>query len=192
MADNSYLLTEAIGEVVKRMRRVKGGNNLEVPHYMYGHRLDINRQLTAKDGNKDLKYKKYPLVALRLNTDEEIDNGYNTANVDLVIVASTNLNYNSVERQQKVIKPVLIPLYNRLLLEIGNSGLFSWGEGGKVPKHTRRICYFWGIEGKEGVIANIFNDPLDAIEIRMKLKLSDKCIESYGRYFTAEFSKEFN
>jgi len=187
------IVTDAIGFVVQRMRRVKGSDNLLTPYYMYGHRLDINHQLTDKDNDAKLKYQKYPLIALRLNVDESINNGLNEVDLDIAIVDMTDPKYNSIERMEKVIKPILIPLYNRFIKELGNSGLFSWANDSDIPKHKRRLCPYWGVPDKNGVIANIFNDPLDAIEItNLKLILSDRCFDSSGRIFSKEFSNEFN
>jgi hypothetical protein len=51
------------------------------------------------------------------------------------------------------------------------SGMFTWTGDLLTPPHTKIDRPYWGVSQGEGNAANIFSDPLDAIEI-VNLKLS--------------------
>lgn len=154
-------IQDDIGTVVAAMR--DGG---DVPYYMYGHRLEIARALKAKDSNPEEKNAKYPLIALRFDIPESEDGGYvQYKDINIIIVDFTNKNYSAAERFTNVIKPVLVPLYDKFMLELRNSGLFTWPNYQKLPKHQRIFRPFWGTPGEERNEKYIFSDPLDAIEI---------------------------
>lgn len=152
-------------------------NILLMPFYDYGHRQEIANKLTAKDSeDAPFKYQKYPLIALRLDTEEERDGKMIHFNLNIAIIASTDPLYSSNERYDKVFKPVLYPIYSEFIRLLGEIGLFTWGNGQIEPPHTKIDRLYWGTAGSEGNESNIFNDSLDAIEI-LNLKLSQpiKC-----------------
>jgi hypothetical protein len=98
-------------------------------------------------------------------------------NLNLAILAFTDRNYTAQKRREKVIQPVLMPLFDRFMKEIRKAGIFTYVGNGKMPEHTRAVRPFWGIQYQEGNKASIFSDPLDAIEI-LNLKVSsngEKC-----------------
>lgn len=144
------------------------------PYYLYGHRMEINKELLAKDKSKTLKYQKYPLVALRMDFPEEHRNGLIEFTLNMAILQKTDENYNTAQRYENVFKPVLYPLLESFWVQLRNSGLFIWE--GDLPEHTKLDRPYWGISETEGNVRNIFSDPLDAIElIDLKLKQNIKC-----------------
>lgn len=152
-------------------------NILLMPFYDFGHRQEIANKLTGKDSeDAPFKYQKYPLIALRLDTEEENSNGMINFNLNIAIVTSTKPEYSSNDRYTKIFKPVLYPLYEQFMEKLMDSGLFSWAGSQVMPEHTKVDRLYWGKAGDEGNEANIFNDHLDAIEI-LNLKLSQpiKC-----------------
>ncbi len=185
-------ITDDIGAVVQRMRPVnvdygqpfldyitntnKPTNLNLMPYYKYGHRLEIANELLEQDKDKVFKYQKYPLIALRLDTLEPPEGGLTTHSLNIIIVTLTDKNYKTAERFEKVIKPVLAPLYDRFIIELADSGLFTWEPWQKgVPPHTVIVRPYWGTAGQEGNAAHLFNDPLDCIEIRGLEINSKKC-----------------
>lgn len=152
-------------------------NKALMPFYMYGHRLEIANRLLEKTDDPVYKYQKYPLIALRMDIPEwyEPDRILHYK-LNLVIVAFTDQKWNAEQRMANVIKPVLAPLYERFIRELGNVGLFSWEGDSRRPPHTMIIRPFWGTSGPEGNAKYIFNDPLDAIEIiDLEIYRSKKC-----------------
>jgi hypothetical protein len=158
-------VVDNIGTVVASMREVSDGP----PYYMYGHKLEISNRLLEKDLNKEEKYKKYPLIALRLDTSEYINNGIVDYNLNIAILEYTKSNYNAEERYQNVFKPILYPLYTEFINKLKLK--FYWPGNQKYPPHTKVDRPYWGTEAEQQNIKNIFNDPLDAIEI-INLKIS--------------------
>lgn len=147
-----------------------------MPFYLYGHRVEIGNRLKEKDLQAAYKYKKYPLVALRLDTAEKNDRGVIDYTLNIALIMQTDENWNAEERYANVFKPVLYPMYESFLKQLKNVGLFMWDSGQDRPKHTKIDRPFWGIEGKEGNEGNIFDDPLDAIEIiNLEITQNYKC-----------------
>jgi len=146
---------------------------LDVPAYLYGHQLDINNQLLRLQQDPLKKEQRYPLVALFLDIEEPVINGVINYKLNLVIVAKTNPNDSAVMRFEdtKVFKTILNPLYEAFFKSLGDSGLFMWPGVMERPKHSKFFRPFWGkpiteqLETKKNE-ANIFNDYLDAIQIK--------------------------
>ncbi|GIV35399.1 MAG: hypothetical protein KatS3mg031_2934 [Chitinophagales bacterium] len=160
-------LVEKFEQVVARMR----GSN-QFPYYMYGHRLEIANRLLEKDQDKVQKYQKYPLVALRQDFEEQHSNGIVTYVLNLAILEYTDKNYTAEQRYENVFKPILYPLYEGLIIAMRQSGFFWPGFMG-IPPHTKIDRPYWGVQFSEKNARNIFNDPLDAIEI-VNLKVNLK------------------
>lgn len=159
--------------ILPKMRAIKPVNsNPDLPYFMYGHRLEIASILTQMEGNQ-LKYKRYPLVALRLDIVEQVENDLLKINLNLAIMTLTQENYNAAQRYANVIVPVLYPLFERLMTAIKQSGIYFWPGLSKYPPHTKIDRPYWGTQFKEGNQANIFNDPIDAIEI-LDLKINKR------------------
>ncbi|HTJ53729.1 MAG TPA: hypothetical protein VL443_29945 [Cyclobacteriaceae bacterium] len=143
------------------------------PYYMYGHRQEISNRLTAKDIDNKQKKKKFPLIALKLDTIETVRGNVVDFKLNLVIATWSDPNLTADERYVKTFKPILYPLYEKFLTQLGNAGLFQWDSSlpQNVPPHTKVDRPFWGTPTDKANIANIFNDPTDAIEI-IDLRLS--------------------
>lgn len=140
------------------------------PYYIYGHRQEIATRLLEREGDKEYKHKKYPLVALRLDIPEKNVDGMIEYSLNVAIIEFTNKNFTAAERYKNVFRPTLQPLYEDFLLKLRNSGLFTWGGNQERPEHTKIDRPFWGITKPESNSDYIFADPLDAIEL-LDLKL---------------------
>ena len=149
------------------------GTIAEMPYYMYGHRLEIANRLKEKDQDATNKYKKYPLIALRMDFPEAMGvKGSFEVTLNIAILAYTDKKYNAEQRVANVVKPILIPLYDRFITCLRQSGIFTFTTSNMLyPQHTRIIRPFWGIDASERNEKYIFDDPLDAIEI-VNLKLN--------------------
>ena len=149
----------------------------EAPFFLFGHRREINAVLLERDKELDYKYKKYPLIALRMDFPEEVSGIDIEYTLNIAILAFTERKYRADERVTSVFKTVLAPLYERFMTEIRNSGNFMWPANldQTKPPHTRILRPYWGTENQEGTEAQIFTDPLDAIElVNLKLNLKEK------------------
>jgi len=161
-------VVDDIGTVVAAMD-VSGITGVDSVKYIYGHRKSIAARLNNRS-------EKYPVIALRLDTDEPIFDGVQHFNLNIVIATLTKGVYTEELRMDKIFRPVLYPLYLEFLKQIKNSGLFTWTGDQKYPPHVKTDRHFLGIVGAEGNTKYIFNDPLDGIEITdLKINSTNKC-----------------
>ncbi len=152
------------------------GYQAGMPFYMYGHRREISNRLKEKDGDKVYKYQKYPLVALALDTPEKNESGMIRYTLNIALLMLTDKKWNAEERYVNVFKPVLYPMYESFLKQLKNVGKFTWESKDARPPHTKIDRPYWGTHAEEGNEANIFNDPLDAIElIDLQFSQNYKC-----------------
>lgn len=174
------ILVDEIGAIVTSMQNLSIGDakkfgidaGLESPFYTYGTRVEINRYLTRQDQDIVLKHKKYPLIALRLDTSEVMNNGVFNYDLNIAIFTLTKIEYTAKARYDNVIKPILIPLYTLFLARVKESS-FMWPGNQQFPPHTKIDRPYWGIDAGEGSDRTVFKDPLDAIEI-LNLKINQK------------------
>jgi len=149
-------------------------------YYLPGHPKEISDILTERDKDKNLKFQKYPLIVLF--TDIRIKSGDpkfygELTGLDMAIIGSSEKTYSTTQRYDNVITPTLYPLLNTLIKKIQKSRYFT----GTTPRleYERFERPFWGSTQKYGNVANMFNDPLDAIElhnIKMKIKEGNICL----------------
>lgn len=140
-------------------------NEGEVPYFMPGHPVEITNRLKDKDDDKVYKWKKYPLIVLLLDIDENNVGGIVNLTANVIIMNYSDENYNVEQRMENVFKPILDPLYELFFEELLNSGLFVWQRPGIKPDHRKINRPAWGQTSEGGNTALIFEDPLDAIVI---------------------------
>lgn len=151
----------------------------KAPYYDYGHPQEIANILTSKTGHQTKKYQKYPLIVFY--TDVRIKRGdakfYGKLERQFIsIIGQSAEGYSSKQRYDNVITPILYPLYVQLLSKIRTSRYFM----GVNPRVNHDLIErpFWGSTSKYGNIENMFNDPLDALEmanISILLRESTNC-----------------
>jgi hypothetical protein len=148
-----------------------------MPYYHYGHPLEIANELIAKDRDRVTKHQKYPMVALRMDTPEPPISGLVKYNLNILICTITDVTWTTRQRIEYNFRPVLKPLYERFLLELGRVGLFTFtGNDKRVPLHTPILHPFWGEAEKQGNVKYIFNDPIDCIElVDLELNRTKNC-----------------
>lgn len=140
-------------------------NNLK-PFYESGHPLEIVNTLAEKTRSKDFDTKKYPMIALFQDfTEQERDDGYEytISELTIIICTETDPKFTSIQRYAATIVPVLYPIYELLKKYVNSSKLLDTAIRDKDK--TDRL--YWGKEGIYGSEANIFNDYIDAIEIKL-------------------------
>src|SRR5688572_17486890 len=100
-------------ETIVSLMRPKTGTTeqMEKPYYDFGHRLEIANTLTEKEGTQ-YKYRRYPLVALRLDLGEDIDEGMQkTEGLNIVLITFADEKYKARARYENVLVPILYPMY---------------------------------------------------------------------------------
>ena len=143
----------------------------QAPYFIDGHLLDVANQLLEKDGSvAPVKFKKYPLIVLEQDfTMDKLDGPIAKASLNFVIVNSTKAEYTTEQRREFNFTPKLDPLYSEFLQALDN--FIGIGINSENWDVTRR--YYWGSQLVE---KNIFNDRLDAIEIKnLEIEVNINC-----------------
>ena len=149
----------------------------KAPYYMYDTTKKIRQRLQEKDKSPTEQYQKYPLIALveGYTYDRTNSEVYAEVSPTLVIVDYTDRNYDGEERYDNVITPILLPIYDDLLVAIFESLNFWFDTELTEPRHLMTIILHYGDDGNTN---NKYADHLDAIEIgnlELKIKYSNNC-----------------
>lgn len=157
------------------------------PYFDYGTRRTINIKLMEKNGG-EYAYQKYPLIALRLPTLVQVDKGIATVDANILFAHFTDKHYRPEDRIANVFEPILWPLVKLFVSRVKSSGEFA----GFDPSYSQVDRLFYGTDPGDENIANIFDDPLDAVEIKIRLKyFIDGCIPSPAAVLEAGFEYVF-
>lgn len=137
-------------------------------HYQHGHPLEIIETMNQFDKSDSFVYKKYPLIGLFQDFPEERGQVGMSGKVrlHLIIARSTKNDYKAAERYENNFKPVLYPIYEALLEEIALAGKYFLVKDKTQISHTKIDRLYWGRDGLWKNEKNVFNDWVDAIEIR--------------------------
>lgn len=167
-------IVDSIGDVVEATRALilpylqSVQPRIETVQYLYGHYVEITNRLQTMSKTEEKDKLRYPLIALMQDIPETVGNltgNYGTASLALLIVYKTNENDYVPDRYQKVFKPILLPIYHAFLQCLAMSSDFQV-QAVKDLRHTKFDRPRWGTSGTNGNTANVFNDILDAVEIR--------------------------
>jgi hypothetical protein len=169
MKESKYIV-DIIGQIVESIRGTydpPAGLPNGSPFYLYGHPLEVINTLSEWTKNPTKKFQKFPLIILFTDIEESkgLHQGINSeVKLEVIICTATKPEYKSTERTEITFKPVLYPLYDLFIAELANSGYFM--ESNDLVPHTMTPRYYWGKSGLYGNTANMFNDYIDAIEIK--------------------------
>jgi hypothetical protein len=154
-------IVDNIEELVVALRDTEDGP----PYFIPGHRLVMNNELKGKDRKTVAKNQKYPCFLLRMDIDEDVEDGVvKYTGINIAIVTFTTATRTTAQRLQ-LIKDTLVPLYDGFMEEVRKSPKFFWSGDQQLPRHKRILRPHWGKEGTEENESYLFDDPLDAIEI---------------------------
>lgn len=135
-------------------------------NFMHGHHSEITQVLTDLTQDIDASAGKYPLIALFQDFEEKKGNYFiELPAIQIIIATLTDKNYLAAERYDKTFIPVLYPIYNEFIRQIAISTYFKESSVNKIA-HTKIDRLFWGKNGLYGNTGNVFNDFIDAIEIK--------------------------
>lgn len=132
--------------------------------------------LAQADGSGEERFNKYPLIHLVQDVVEERgqDVGiYSTTLLNIIFIHQTDQNYKIDDRDEKVFKPVLWPMYYQFMEELKKSA-WIFGSYDTTGEFRHRVIKraFWGNRNLQGS-KNILNDYVDAIEIQnLQLKIN--------------------
>jgi hypothetical protein len=141
-------------------------------YYMYGHPKEIAIRLQELSNSPTEGHKKFPLIILftDITIDRSLVGFYGSTSLRMLIANFTLPEYTSVQRTAINFKPILHPIKKELIKQIERHGQFTY-KNELTYKETDMYYYGSQINDK-----NIFNDRIDAIELRdIKLNIKNKC-----------------
>lgn len=149
-------------------------------YFIQGNKKEILSVLQAMTKGPKTKDKKYPVIALFRDVKEnlfEMKDGISTTfNAHLAIFTLTSPTYRADEREEKVFKKILIPIFEEFIRQLGKSKAFGMPTV-KEMAIKKWDCYFYGSGFADGnKDRNILLDFVDAIDIEsISLKLKNIC-----------------
>lgn len=145
----------------------------------FGHYSEVTKNLTLKDDSVTQQDKKYPLVWLVMDFDEAMGESpadyARLTGVQFIIAVPTTIDYTMGERRDKNFLPFLYPIYAEFIKQLSVAPEFGM-PGQLLLKHIKTDRPYWGGSDQLGNgTANLFNDFIDAIQIRnLKLNVKQK------------------
>lgn len=167
ISSNIVNVVNIIGEVVAEVRSQYDPNENEKPYYLHGHPLEIVNTLKEKtESGTELKFQKYPLVALLEDFEDDGASGVfaNRPKVDILFITDTSPDYKAEHRYTNSFDLVLTPIVQLFINELKRK------KGVHIDhrKISGKIIYhlYWGKKGLYGSEGNTFGDFIDCIEIK--------------------------
>lgn len=147
---------------------------IEQVNYQYGSYDEICDTLDKMSQQSDMQYKRYPLFAVIMSFPEQRyqEVGFDgLLELNIIIARRSDGTDKTPARYTNNFKPVLYPVYLEWLNQLYLDGRFNIELPNNIP-HIKIDYPYYDTEKGE----NRFNDFVDAIQIKIKLKvLLKKC-----------------
>lgn len=173
MDETIYIVEEMEAVVAKVNTALTDANFGTTPvYYMYGHPKEIAIRLQELTNSPTEANKKFPLIILftDITIDRSLVGFYGSTSLRMLIANFTLPEYTSVQRTNINFKPILHPIKKELLNQIDRHAQFTYED---ELEYKETDMYYYGCQINE---KNIFNDHIDAIELRdIKLNIKNKC-----------------
>lgn len=168
IGDVVNLVETSILETIKASETtVLGGTKIQQIRYSKSSYNELLETLAQADGSGEERFNKYPLV--HLVQDVVVERGsevgiFGTASLNIVFIHQTEQTYKVEDRDEKVFKPVLWPMYFDFLAQLYNSKWFVTSDSGEYRHQVIKRAYWGNRKLKSSEL--ILNDFVDAIEVR--------------------------
>lgn len=143
--------------------------------YYKGSFEELIEDLAQKDGSQEERYKKYPLVYLVRDFEEVRGREagiYCSVSLRVIIIHQTQQTYKIKDRETRVFKPVLYPIYNEFMRQLSLHPMINQS-GVENIRHIKIDRAYWGQNQQQASNKVALNDYVDAIEIRnLELKIN--------------------
>jgi hypothetical protein len=173
MDETIYIVEELAAVVAKVNTALTAASFGSTPvYYMYGHPKEIAIRLQELSNSPTEGNKKFPLIILftDITIDRSLVGFYGSTQLRMLIANFTLAEYTSVQRTEINFKPILHPIKKELLNQIDRHSRFTYED---ELSYKETDMYYYGSQIND---KNIFNDRIDAIEIRdLKLNIKNKC-----------------
>lgn len=145
-----------------------GKTGITTINFQKGHAMELISTLAMLEKSPQLRDTKYPLVWLVQDFKEPRGQKagiYASVMLNIVIAHQTVNTYTITDRDAKVFKPVLYPIYYALLDGLNDDSRHIMRGPLEVPPHTKTDLAYMGKQAIGGTSANVLNDFVDAIDI---------------------------
>lgn len=144
-----------------------GTTMIDTINFQSGHLLELIQTLSQLDQSPQYKILKYPLVWLVQDFKEMRGRAagfYASTRLNIIIAHQSLDTYKVTDRDEKVFKPVLYPIYYALMEGLATSDMINEGSSDLI-EHDKTDRAYWGRQAISGTSANRLNDYVDAIEL---------------------------
>lgn len=159
-----------IGMVIQAMRDNVFTNTYDPtsnvpPFFFNGRRKEVVNKVS--DLEKFNSVKVFPMIALNGDYQYTRRGTLIDYKLNLLIAVSTTSELSTEEREANNYIPILYPAYEKFIDYFGKIGLFMWDASTdlKSPPHQPINRYYYGTNDSDGNLKNMFNEPVDAIEL---------------------------
>lgn len=164
---NTAMSTKVLSTIQQNEVDVFGSTKIQQIRYSKSSFTELIETLAQADGSAEEKYNKYPLT--HLVQDLVIERGqdvgsFGSANLNIIFIHQTENTYKISDRDEKVFKPVLWPMYYEFMRQLFKSG-WTWGNDTGEYRHRVIKRAFWGNRQLKSSALTL-NDYVDAIEIQ--------------------------
>ncbi|MES2428240.1 MAG: hypothetical protein V4560_14770 [Bacteroidota bacterium] len=162
MVEASVLATIQVNETA-----ALGGTKIQQIRYSKSSYNELLETLAQADGSSEERFNKYPLI--HLVQDVTVERGsdvgiFGTTSLNIVFIHQTEQTYKVEDRDAKVFKPVLWPIYYDFMAQLYNSKWFVMNDTGEYRHQVTKRAYWGNRKLKSSEL--ILNDFVDAIEVR--------------------------
>ena len=159
-------VVNVFGSIIENVRAEYDTVSGEKPFYLHGHPLEIINTLQEYTNIASLKLKKFPLIALFEDFEDLGKEGLfsHRAKLNVFIITDTLPTYKAAERYTNTFDIVLTPIYLLLDKYMRESHLIFTQPSKSIGTPIKHL--YWGKNGLYGNEGNIFNDYIDALEIK--------------------------
>ena len=159
-------VVDVMGEIISSVQSKYDLVNGEKPYFHHGHPLEIINTLQEYSNSSTLRFKKFPIIALFEDFESSKNEGVfsSVSKLNLIIATDTLPEYVASNRYELSFNAILTPIYNLFINELNRSRLVHTQRGS--IEHTPINRLYWGKNGLYGNSGNVFNDYIDAIEIK--------------------------
>lgn len=179
MSDMPIYIVDIIGDVVTATKNAViatirqnevdaiGGSLMQTISYSRSSFDELIETLAQKDKPVETRNAKYPLIHLVRDFSEDrgkVTGIYAEVNLNIIIIHQTENTYKIEDREEKVFKPVLYPIYYEFMKQLAKHKLVHVDSYKMIP-HRKWDRAFWG-NRQLYASKNKLNDYVDAIELQ--------------------------
>jgi len=142
-------------------------------NYRHGHPVDVFDQLQRMALNANYKLRRFPVIALMQDFDENIEMGITETPVQIILAVRTSAKYTAAERYTNSYDGKRLTLLSERFIKYLRYNRSTYFKPRDITSKIDRL--YWGQKGALGNEGNKAYDLIDAIELNINLKTFETC-----------------